>query len=69
MDTTNKIVNNLNKEYTKIFGKTFTDACDINNQYPNNTEKAPSKFQIEKEAMKNMAKNMTEQWAETSVER
>ena len=69
LDTTQAIVNDFDKAYTKIFGKTFTDAHTLIMEQSNRNKEKLSQRQIEIQAMKKMSKNMQDQWAETSVER
>ena len=69
LDTTKKIVNDLNKAYTKVFGKTFTEAQQIIMERPSIDKENISAREIEIQAMKKMSKNIQDQWAETSVER
>ena len=68
VDTTNQIVNEYNKQYTKVFGKSFTEAHELVIKNSHLKEKE-NRSDIEKKAMKKMSKNISEQWAETSVER
>ena len=50
----------MNKQYTKIFGKSFEEA--VNDNYV-------KKSKIEYQAMNAMKKNIQEQYKETAVER
>ena len=68
VDTTKIIVNDMNKTYTKIFGRTFEEAQAIVNDTLKANKVNERKSQIEYQAKRKMKKDMEAQFKGT-VER